>query len=100
LCCPYCGEADHQRLGFLAADNSSETRRVETCASCKGYVKTLATLQATPPYAVTLADLATVDLDVVALERGYTRPERPGYALGICLVDSPPRLRTLFGRQR
>jgi hypothetical protein len=30
---------------------------------------------------VLLDDLTTVHLDVVALERGYQRPERPGYAL-------------------
>jgi FdhE protein len=72
---------------------------VDTCLTCKGYVKTRALLQPTPPYAVVLEDLATVDWDIVALERGYVRPTRPGYPLRVRLVEPPSRLRTLFGRR-
>ena len=98
LRCPFCGEANHQRLGSLTADDSDATCAVDTCLTCRGYVKTQAVLQPTPPYAVVLEDLATVDWDIVALERGYRRPTPPGYPLGVRLVEPPSRIRTLFGR--
>jgi len=41
--------------------------------------------------------LPTIVLDVAALDRGYTRPERPGYVLACRLVASTPRRRTVFG---
>lgn len=107
LQCHFCGNADHQRLGSLVSDSHGETRKVETCEACRGYVKTVTTLGAWPRETVVLEDLATVDLDVAALERGYRRPERPGYALGARLVDAPVsraaepgRRRGLFGRRR
>jgi formate dehydrogenase maturation protein FdhE len=71
--------------------------QIDTCATCKGYLKTPTTLQALPAYAVTLQDLATIALDVAALDCGYTRPERPGYVLACRLVASPIRRHTIFG---
>jgi formate dehydrogenase maturation protein FdhE len=56
-------------------------RKVELCNSCKGYVKGLTTVRPLAPWAVLLDDLLSVPLDVAALERGYQRPDRPGYAL-------------------
>jgi FdhE protein len=100
LRCPYCGEANHQRLGSLAADDDEATCTVETCLTCRGYVKTRAVLQPTPPYAVVLEDLATVEWDLVALARGYRRPTQPGYPLGVRLVEPPSRMRIFFGRLR
>jgi FdhE protein len=99
LRCPYCGEASHQRLGSLTTENDEATCTVDTCLTCKGYIKTRAVLQPTPPYAVVLEDLSTVDWDIVALERGYRRPTQPGYPLGVCLVEPPSRIRTFFGRR-
>jgi FdhE protein len=99
LRCPYCGEASHQRLGSLTTENDEATCTVDTCLTCKGYIKTRAVLQPTPPYAVVLEDLSTIDWDIVALERGYRRPTQPGYPLGVCLVEPPSRIRTFFGRR-
>jgi FdhE protein len=98
LRCPYCGEADHHHLGSLVVEGEFETHSVSTCMTCKGYVKVRTTLQATPPYAVVLEDLATVEWDVVALERGYTRPVQPGYRFGVRFVDPPNRIRAFFNR--
>jgi FdhE protein len=97
LHCAYCGEGDHRRLGVLRPEAEGETRTVETCATCKGYLKTRATLQALPAYIVALEDLATVALDMAALERGFTRPSPPGYALASRLTARPWRRRTVFG---
>jgi len=81
LRCPFCDEKSHEQLGYLAPEEGEATRKVEVCDSCKGYLKAHATVSALPPWAVLLEDLTTVPLDVAALDRGYRRPERPGYAL-------------------
>jgi len=90
LRCPYCDNADHARLGALVADAPLETRRVETCEACRGYVKSIATLRATPPDEVTLVDLDTVELDIAALEHGYARPDEPAYVMRTRVVAADP----------
>src|SRR5437660_720511 len=80
LRCPFCDEKSHEQLGYLAPEEGEATRKVEVCDSCKGYLKAHATVSALPPWAVLLEDLTTVPLDVAAMDRGYRRPERPGYA--------------------
>jgi FdhE protein len=87
LCCPFCGETDHERLGYLAPEGEGQTRTVEVCRSCKGYVKTLATVRPVAPWAVLLEDLASIPLDLAALERGYQRPERSAYDLAVRITE-------------
>jgi len=95
LRCPYCGVDDHTLLGSLvvtldperAPDPASPrlarvATTVDTCASCRGYLKTVTTLVPTPSDDLGLIDLATVELDVAALEHGYARPAGPGAPLG------------------
>lgn len=98
LRCPFCGESDHQRLGALVPENGYETRKVDTCMVCKGYIKTVTALQSSPAHALILEDLASIDLDLIALERGYARPERPGYPLAVHLAEPPRSRRSFFGR--
>ena len=81
LRCVFCDETWHENLGYLTPEAGEQTRKIEVCDTCKGYVKGLTTVRGLAPWAILLDDLATVPLDVVALERGYQRPERPGYAL-------------------
>ena len=50
LCCVYCGERQHERLGSLIPEGRGEMLKVETCSSCKGYLKSVATLQGIPPF--------------------------------------------------
>lgn len=78
LRCIYCGERGHERLGSLVPEDGGDVLKIETCASCRGYVKSMATLLPIPPFELLLRDLETVELDLVALDRGYHRPaERP-----------------------
>jgi FdhE protein len=86
LTCVYCGERDHQQLGSLVLENAGETLKVETCATCHGYLKSVATLQAIPAFELLLRDLETVELDLVALERGFARPEKSGFELQVRVV--------------
>jgi FdhE protein len=94
LHCIYCGERNHERLGFLQPDDQGELLKVETCSSCQGYLKSIATLQGFPGFELLLQDLETVELDLVALDRGYSRPRTRGFVLDFQIVDRASR-RTL-----
>jgi FdhE protein len=75
LWCSYCGERDHQKLGSLVPEAPGDKLQVDTCETCRGYLKSVAILQALEPFELLLQDLETVELDLVARERGYVRPE-------------------------
>ena len=93
LQCPFCGNDDHARLRSLVPESTGESRKVDACGACLGYVKTIMTLTPAAPAEVPLLDLATVDLDVAALERGFTRPGGLGHALDVTVVERAPERR-------
>jgi len=72
--CIYCAHAGEN---FVAAapDVNQPERRVELCGACGGYTKVIETAEPTPFPLVAIEDLATMDLDRGAMERGYRRPE-------------------------
>jgi FdhE protein len=86
LYCIYCDEKEHTHLGTLVVSESGDTLKVETCDSCGGYLKSLATLQRFPPLDLVLRDLETVELDLVALDRGYIRPEGKPFDLKLRVI--------------
>lgn len=83
LRCPFCDERDHRKQGGLVPDGEEELRKVDTCHTCRSYMKAITTLGPIAPDAVLLEDLATVELDLAAIERGYARPDRPGYSVRV-----------------
>ena len=85
LRCPFCGEHDHTRLGSLVRAEGLEREKVEVCDHCHGYLKTITTFTPIRPEQVVLQDLATVGLDVAAVERGY-RPPGPRDPLAVRIV--------------
>jgi FdhE protein len=87
LRCVFCDETWHENLGYFTPEGGEQTHKIEVCDTCKGYVKGFTTVRPLAPWAILLDDLTTVPLDVVALERGYHRPERPGYALRTEVVE-------------
>lgn len=91
LHCAYCGETEHTRLGALVIDGEEETRRVETCMSCRGYTKAITTLVRIPAPSVAVEDLRTVELDLSALDRGYQRPGGPGFSPVVRVVGDRTR---------
>jgi FdhE protein len=93
LTCSYCGERNHERLGTLVTEDAGELHKVETCSSCRGYLKSVACLQALQPFELLLVDLETVEFDLAALDRDYRRPVENGFALELQLVDDAPRRR-------
>ena len=73
LRCPYCDTTDHRQLGYLHSDGD-EGKRAATCDACQGYVKTVTALTPLPLPRLLVADVATLHLDLIAMERGYARP--------------------------
>jgi FdhE protein len=86
LHCTFCGERDHRRQGALVPEEGGELVRIETCDTCGGYMKALTTLRPTPPWALPLEDLRTLPLELKAVERGFSRPGRPGWSLSVDIV--------------
>ena len=80
--CPFCDAAGHEHRAALVSEEDRESRRVEICSVCRGYLKNVSTLRAWAGDEVCLADLATIDLDLVAVEREYERPEARPLAPG------------------
>jgi FdhE protein len=91
LYCIYCRERNHERLGSLEADGQEDVLKVETCATCKGYLKSIATLQGFPAFELLLQDLETVEFDLIALDRGFTRPRTCGFILDLHIIDRASR---------
>ena len=81
LRCPFCNNDNHEELLSLVPQNGASTRLVESCKRCSGYVKLLTKLQGGDALDVMIDDLASVDLDIAAVEQGYRRPKGLGYAV-------------------
>jgi len=95
LQCAYCGEANHDRLGTLTPEGESQTRRVEVCYTCKGYLKTFTTLRPMTLRTIAMTDLASVDLDLIAQERTYARPSQFAHRLSLRLSRADTRANAL-----
>ena len=63
-------EGSIEHLGYLHVEGD-EQRRASTCEQCLSYLKVLATLGPLAPLDLLVADIETLPLDLVALERGY-----------------------------
>ena len=75
LVCCFCGERDHARLGSLVPEGpEGQICWIETCETCRGYIKTRAALRPAAPDAVMIEDARTIELDLTAHERGYQKP--------------------------
>jgi FdhE protein len=96
LHCPYCAMSDHDELVALVPEKAGSNAVgsnavIDACKRCLGYVKTFTRLQGCSPGAVMLEDLASVDLDVAAIEHGFARSQGPGFALGVTVTDKGAR---------
>jgi FdhE protein len=71
--CVYCGNADSS-LVSASPDPAHAEQRVDLCGACSGYTKVIETRTPTPFPLLAIDDLATLDLDRGAMDRGYRRP--------------------------
>ena len=83
LKCLYCEMSEHGQLVTLVPQQGTATGAIEACSACGKYTKSLTTLQGCAPQSVYVEDLATVDLDIAALDAGYMRPEGLAYPLAV-----------------
>ena len=74
LKCMYCGNEDHNTLRSLFAEQRKRMQ-VEACDLCHGYLKIISSFFPTPPEQLAIEDLATLHLDYIAQEKGYSRRE-------------------------
>jgi len=72
--CTYCGESNQDVFKTAAPDPERIHRRVELCAACQGYLKTIDVPELSPFPLLAIYDMETMDLDLVAMEHGYSRP--------------------------
>jgi len=78
LACPFCGNRDQSALTRLAVDRD-DSRWIESCERCRGYLKTVDLRRAEPePFSPLVEEVATLYLDLVAEREGYAG--KPPYA--------------------
>ncbi len=71
--CIYCAERG-EKFVTAAPNESRKDRRLELCATCGGYLKTVDLGELSPFPLIAISDIETTDLDVAAMEHGYVRP--------------------------
>ncbi len=72
-CCIYCSEQG-ERFVTAAPDAERKDRRVEICAACQYFLKTIDVGEVSPFPLVAITDMESMDLDLAAMEHGYSRP--------------------------
>jgi FdhE protein len=72
LRCPGCGNRDHHRLGYLHVAGEEGKCRAATCDECRQYLKMVSTLTPLSPLKLLVMDVATVHLDLLAADKGYS----------------------------
>jgi len=72
-CCIYCNDSSDKFI--TAAPNQEQIqRRLEICGTCQGYLKTVDAAELSPFPLLAIYDMETMDLDLAAMEHGYSRP--------------------------
>ena len=72
LLCPFCDNKEQGSLRYLYAENE-ESHRIDVCEKCHQYIKTI-DLRKTEAPDLSVEDLATLHLDMLASQRGYRSP--------------------------
>jgi FdhE protein len=70
IACPFCGERDKARITSFATRDGAY--RVAACQTCRRYLKTLDGRRAGRPVLPALDTIATLPLDAVVLQRGFS----------------------------
>ncbi len=72
--CPFCHSRSHLDMAYLYDQEQDATQRAKTCERCHCYYKSVTTLAPIPTPQLCVTDLATLHLDLIALERAYGPP--------------------------
>jgi FdhE protein len=87
LACPFCGNDDYHSLGTLTVEGEQRFR-VSVCERCKGFLKVGNAFDPAPAELLALDDVASLHLDVAAIERGYQRPSGSGYRIELAVPEA------------
>jgi len=71
--CTYCNNSS-ETFVTAAPDQERIQRRLELCGACQGYLKTVDVASLSPFPLLAIYDMETMDLDLAAMEHGYSRP--------------------------
>jgi hypothetical protein len=74
--CLYCGNMDDNSQ-HMYYEEGCGSPRIDACDVCRGYIKIIASFTPTPPELLLVEDLATLNLDFIAQQRGYARQGAP-----------------------
>ena len=72
IMCPFCGNGDHEKLGFFTLEEGDSRLRVDFCNTCSGYIKTWDAGEGSEVYPE-MEDLKTPGYDLAAEGEGYRR---------------------------
>jgi FdhE protein len=72
LICPFCNNKEQESLHYLSPEGE-EVYRIDLCDKCHQYIKTI-DLRRAETTDLSLEDLATLHLDIMASQKGYKRP--------------------------
>ena len=97
--CSFCATMDHKLQGYLAPEANRESQQAQTCDGCHSYLKAVTSFGTIPPAEIAVYDLASLELDVAALDQGYGRPETPGFPLEVTVEPARRRVAWLPGRR-
>jgi FdhE protein len=77
--CIHCGNRSSTFV-TTAPNGDRIDRRLEACRHCGGYLKTADVPEPSPFPLLAIADLETMELDLMAMEKGYSRPPMKSFA--------------------
>ncbi|HEY3059617.1 MAG TPA: formate dehydrogenase accessory protein FdhE [Chloroflexota bacterium] len=86
IACPYCTTDDYREQHTLQIEGEQRFR-VSVCERCKGYLKVGNAFDPPPAELLGLDDLASMYLDVAAIERGYHRPTGGGFSIELAVPE-------------
>jgi len=72
LKCPFCENANHEKLRYFYTEKEGKAYRVDVCENCKRYIKTIDTNEV-DEVIPSLEDIGTLHLDILAQKEGYTK---------------------------
>jgi FdhE protein len=73
LKCPFCENANHEKLRYFYAEEEGRTYRIDVCDVCRRYIKTVDTEQVGEEVIPIIEDAGTLFLDVLAHKEGFTK---------------------------
>jgi FdhE protein len=71
LFCPFCENRDHRSLGYFSVEGDGSKYRINTCDSCRCYLKMVTTLSPLSAAQLLAADVVTIHLDLAAATQNY-----------------------------